>query len=262
MLTIKNKQMPLFNLDDCKLEYEWHGPDPSSAGTLVFLHGGLGSLAAWKDYPAQVAKATGLGALAYSRIGYGNSDPAPLPRKVSFMHEEALIYLPKVLQAFNIREATFIGHSDGGSIAIIYCGSEASSVPIGGLILEAPHVFVEDVTIQSISESVKEYQTGGLKNRLSQYHRDVDHTFLGWSAVWLDPEFRTWNIEGFLPQVKTRILVIQGEDDAFGSLAHVESIQKQSGGPVTTKIFPDCGHRPHRRYPNQTLQAIVNFLCP
>jgi len=253
--------MPFLSLKNCKLEYEWHGPGPSHSKTLVFLHGGLGSLAAWQDYPAQIAKATGLGALVYSRIGYGNSDPALLPRNISFMHEEAHIYLPNILQALEVRNAVLIGHSDGGSIAIIYCGTGGSSVQIDGLILEAPHVFVENITIESISESVRRYEAGELKNRLSKYHRDVDHTFFGWSEVWLNPKFRSWNIEEFLPRITIPSLVMQGEDDEFGTLAHVESIRKKSGGPVTTKIFPECGHRPHKRYPDQTMQAIVNFLC-
>jgi len=248
-----------FQIDGFDLEYEWHGPDSSHATTLVFLHGGLGSLAAWGDYPARVAEATRCGAFVYSRVGYGSSDPAPLPRSISFMHDEALLFLPKILTLFQIQNAVLFGHSDGGSIAIIHTGSGTSPTHIRGLVLEAPHVFVEDITINSIAKGVENYDQD-LKARLAKYHGNVDNTFGGWSRVWLDPKFRSWNIEEYLPRITVPSLVIQGEDDGFGTLAQVESIKGKSGGRVSTKIFSDCGHRPHRRYPDQTLQASVDFL--
>jgi pimeloyl-ACP methyl ester carboxylesterase len=151
-----------------------------------------------------------------------------------------------------------VGHSDGGSIALIY--SAKPLVPVRALILEAPHVFVEETTIKSIAASKEEYLHGNLKNRLAKYHPNTDETFLGWSDIWLHPEFVSWNIEEFLPQIKVPVLVIQGEEDRFGTVRQVEAIQKGCAGPVETLLIPECGHRPHREQPEQTLERMVNFI--
>src|SRR5262245_28472935 len=144
--------MPRIAIEQGQVEYAWHGPSPDEAPTLIFLHEGLGSVSMWKDFPAKVAAETGLGALVYSRFGYGDSDPATLPRSVRFMHDEALIVLPQILDAFHIRSAILVGHSDGGSIALLFAASE-NSERLRGLVLEAPHVFVEDITVRSIASA-------------------------------------------------------------------------------------------------------------
>jgi pimeloyl-ACP methyl ester carboxylesterase len=169
--------------------------------------------------------------------------------------------LPYVLSAFDLRNPVLIGHSDGASIAIIHCGSFPGT-QIRALILEAPHVFVEKETIDSIQQTLREYESGDVRSKLAKYQDHVDHTFNSWVRVWLDPAFRNWNIEEFLPRIQIPSLVIQGEKDEFGTIAQVESIRQKSGGPVTTKVLPDCGHRPHRRYPEESIQAIMDFLCP
>ena len=252
--------MPFLQAGGSRLEYEWYGPKPEDALTLVFLHGGLGSGTAWGDYPERLALALDCGALAYSRIGYGNSDPVNSPRSIDFMHQEALAVLPDVLGALQIRQAVLIGHSDGGSIALIYSGSKAAKVSIRALVLEAPHVFVEDITISSIAAAVENYHGGGLRVSLQKYHGNVDNTFESWSRVWLDPAFRSWNITEYLPHIVIPVLVIQGKQDNFGTTLQVELISHNCGGPVQKVIFPNCGHRPHRRHPELTLRATVDFL--
>ena len=209
-----------------KVEYAWHGPESSDLPTLVFLHDGLGCLSLWRDFPARVADATQCRTFVYSRFGYGESDPIDLPRPVRFMHDEALKTLPAILAAANIKLPILVGHSDGGSIAMIYAGSEFGGNVLS-LILEAPHVFVEDITVQSIYEAGQEYLHGNLKQRLQRYHgKNVDVAFWGWNRVWLDPEFRSWNIEEYLPRIHKPVLAIQGEDDNFGTSLQIQSISE------------------------------------
>lgn len=251
--------MPFLEICGCRLEYKRHGPLPKDAPTLVFLHEGLGSVAMWKDFPARVADATGYGALIYSRAGYGASDPVALPRPVRFMHDEALEILPLVLETMRIRDAILVGHSDGGSIALIYAGSRSDRT-IRALVLEAPHVFVEDITVKSIEAARHSYEAGDLKLRLARYHKNVDHAFRGWNQVWLNPEFRSWNIEEYLPKIHLPVFVIQGEQDKFGSLRQVEAIEKGCAGSVHKLILPDCSHSPHRDQPQQVLQTITAFV--
>jgi pimeloyl-ACP methyl ester carboxylesterase len=243
-----------------QLEYTWFGPDPAESPTLVFLHEGLGCVAMWRDFPQRVAAQTGCGALVYSRAGYGESDPAALPREVRFMHEEALTVLPRVLEAMAIRETVLVGHSDGGSIALIYAGGTRDS-RVRGVILEAPHVFVEEVGIESIRAIAGEYRGGQLRQRLERYHgTNVDDTFWGWNRVWLDPAFRSWNIEEYLPQIRASLLVIQGEDDQYGTMSQIDAIKNGCRVPMRTVVLPDCGHSPHVDQPERTLEAITSFL--
>ncbi|MEK6337458.1 MAG: alpha/beta hydrolase [Acidobacteriota bacterium] len=252
-----------FQIANHQLEYEWLGPPPAQAPTLVFLHEGLGCVAMWKDFPERVAAATGFGALAYSRAGYGSSDPCALPRPVGFMHDEALIALPAVLDEFEIRETILIGHSDGASIALIHAGGFESGgkTQIRGLVLLAPHVFVEDIGIDSIRRIREDYRRGDLRSRLERYHSaNVDVAFDGWNDVWLNPEFRSWNIEEYLPRIKMPVLLIQGEDDQYGTVAQLEAIEKGVRGPLSKVLLRDCGHSPHIDQPERTLAAIKSFV--
>jgi pimeloyl-ACP methyl ester carboxylesterase len=232
------------NIGNIHLEYNLHGPAPTDAPTLVFLHEGLGCVSMWRDFPARLAEATGCGALVYSRAGYGKSDPVSLPRPVRFMHDEALITLPRVLDKLNISDAILVGHSDGGSIALIYAGSGRAK-QVRGLVLEAPHVFVEDLSIDSIARAAESYSHGDLRIQLERHHgKNVDCAFRGWNKVWLDPAFRSWNIEEHLPVIQAPVLLIQGENDEYGTLRQVEAIEKGTAGPVQTLILPNCGHSP------------------
>ncbi len=216
----------------------------------------------WRDFPARLVAATGMGVLVYSRWGYGKSDPVPVPRPLTYMHDEALASLPEVLDAAGVRRAILFGHSDGASIALIFAGSGLPATHrVLGLALEAPHVFVEDVSVQSIAAAAEAYRTTDLRARLTRQHGDnVDGAFWGWNRAWLDPGFRAWNIEASLPGVEVPALVIQGEDDPYGTLAQVDSIATKSGGPVSRLVLPSCGHAPHRDQPEATIEAVARFV--
>ncbi len=244
-------------LNGLSLETAWWGPGPDAAPTLVLLHEGLGCVALWRDFPQALVDATGYGVFAYSRPGYGQSDALPLPLPLSYMHDEAA-RLPAILTAAGITRAILLGHSDGASIAAIAAGS-AYDARVRGLILIAPHFFVEAGGLRSIAAARDAYQQGGLRTRLSRYHRDVDAAFGGWSGAWLDPAFRTWRIDEFLPHIRLPILVIQGEADPYGSAAHVEAVQEQAYGPVVTLLLPKIGHEPHTQAAAATLAAIAGF---
>ncbi len=241
------------------LEYRWIGPRPGGAPTIVFLHEGLGCVGMWRDFPDRLASATGCGALVYSRKGYGASDQVSGPRTVAFMHDEALRVLPAVIEHFQLEEVILFGHSDGASIAIIYAGSRLG--PVRGLVLEAPHVFIETVCVERIARIAGEYDTTKLRERLARYHgSSTDSMFRTWTDVWLRPEFLRWNIEEYLPSIKSPVLVVQGEDDDYGTLAQVEAILTRVGGPAESLVLPRCGHSPHSDRPHEVLESVTRFL--
>lgn len=241
-----------------RLEYSWTGPPPGDAPTLVLLHEGLGCLELWREFPAALAEATGFGALTYSRAGYGRSDPVRLPRPVRYMHDEAAI-LGEVLASLDVREAVLVGHSDGASIAIIHAGSRPA-VDVRGLVLEGAHVFAESVGLESIARVGETYRTTDLRRRLARYHENVDVAFVGWNRVWLDPEFRHWNIEEYLPAIEAPILVVQGEEDEYGTWKQVEAIRAGAGGPVVARSLEGVGHAPHAEEPDRVLAMMAEFL--
>ncbi|MEO8158135.1 MAG: alpha/beta hydrolase [Betaproteobacteria bacterium] len=245
-----------------RLEYVLLQPPDVVGGnrpTLVFLHEGLGSVALWKRFPGEVVAATGCPALVYSRYGYGKSDTLAAPREVDYMHREALDVLPEILDQLGIELPVLIGHSDGASIALIYAG--LSSRPVRGVVAMAPHVFVEDITVRSIAEAGTTFRTTDLPQRLGRYHDDVDSTFRGWNDIWLHSEFRNWNIEAVLPRVRCPLLLIQGEDDQYGTAAQVDAIARQVAGPVQTVMLPDCAHSPHQSLQKDAaLAAVVDFV--
>ncbi len=251
--------MPHLTAAGQHLEYAWIGPSASAAPTLVFLHEGLGCLAMWRDFPARVASATGCGAFVYSRAGYGDSAPLERARTPSYLHDEARL-LPAVLRAMNIERSILIGHSDGASIALLYASSGAASGTLG-LILEAPHVFVEDITIEGITRTGELYRSTELAQRLARYHGDqTNAVFWGWYDTWLSPAFRAWNIEACLPSVSCPVLILQGEDDEYGSNKQVEAIASQVSGSVELVILPRCGHTPHRDQQTRVAKAMVDFI--
>jgi pimeloyl-ACP methyl ester carboxylesterase len=227
--------------------------------TLIFLHEGLGSIAQWRDFPSALSVATRLPAIVYERWGYGEADPLDGPRLVGYLHEEALKSLPKILQQLKITDAILIGHSDGGSIALIFAASWPEKVR--GMITEAAHVFVEDVTLTGIREAVRVYTTTDLPQRLAKYHgANTDRAFRGWSDTWLSPAFRNWNIEEYLPGVRCPILVIQGQDDEYGTPAQVEAIVNGVSGPAEPLIIPACGHIPHHQARERVLTEMTRFI--
>lgn len=225
--------------------------------TLVLLHEGLGSVSTWRDFPDALATRTGCPVLVYSRAGHGASPPPDAPRGVRFMHDEATVVLPALLQQFAIDTPVLVGHSDGGSIALIYAGTR----PARGLVLLAPHVFVEDCSIESIARMRELYATTDLRARLARHHADVDAAFHGWNDVWLNPAFREWNIEEYLRAITCPVLVLQGEDDEYGTRAQVDAIAAQVSGPVDVELLPRCGHAPHRDQREKVLERVAAFVA-
>jgi pimeloyl-ACP methyl ester carboxylesterase len=243
-----------------RLEAAWIGPAPDEAPTLVFLHEGLGCVALWRDFPARLAEITGCGALVYSRLGYGGSAPCPLPRGVDFMHHEGLVVLPEVIRQSGIRDHLLVGHSDGGSIALIHAGGSPCPA-LKGIVTLAAHVFCEDLTRRSIEAARERYLNGDLKARLSLYHGDNTHcAFWGWNDVWLHPDFRQWTIDAFLPAIHVPVLAIQGEQDPYGSPGQIDLIQAKTGGAVAAELIPECGHAPHLERSDAVLAAISAFM--
>lgn len=225
--------------------------------TLVFLHEGLGSISQWRDFPARIVAGTGLPAIVYARYGHGQSEVLQQPHGVDFMHREALESLPEFLRQLGIERPILIGHSDGASIALIYAGA---GHPLQGLVAMAPHVFVEDISIQGIVAAKRAFETTDLPQKLARHHRDPLKTFYGWNDVWLAPEFRGWNIEGFLPAIKCPLLAIQGQDDEYGRMAQVDAIARQVSGPVEVLKLEHCAHSPHQDQPEIVAKAIVEFV--
>jgi pimeloyl-ACP methyl ester carboxylesterase len=221
------------------------------------LHEGLGSISHWKDFPYQLAKETGAGVFVYSRYGHGASDALEGPRSVSYMHHEAQVVLPDVLRQAGIRRPILLGHSDGASIAIIYAGTFPESP--AGLILEAPHVFVEEISVMSIAQARSAYGESDLAQRLARHHANAESVFWGWNNIWLDPRFRAWNIESFLDPIRCPVLVLQGAQDEYGTLKQVEAIQAKIPS-ASVVILENCKHAPHRDQRDATLSAIRQFL--
>lgn len=249
-LTIAGKSLEIFCC----------GPAPGAAPTLVLLHEGLGCVALWRDFPQRLAAHTGCGVLAYSRAGYGASDPTELPRPLDYMNREAINVLPLVLDAAGIRKAVLLGHSDGATIAAIHAGSVASR-RVRGLILIAPHFFAERCGLAAIEEAKVAYQTTGLRDKLARYHQHVDNAFHGWCNAWLDADFAHWNVADNLDYLRVPILAIQGTDDQYGTLAQINEIEQRCYAPVETLVIPDCQHSPHTEHPEQTLGAITDFVA-
>ncbi len=243
-----------------RLQAERLRPANAAAGPwLVFLHEGLGSIAQWKDFPAALCAELGLPGLVYERWGFGRSEPLDGPRTSRYLHDEALCSLPDVLLACGIDDYVLVGHSDGGSIALIH----AAAYPEGprAAVTEAAHVFVEDVTLAGIRAAVEAWHGAGLRGRLARYHgAQVESTFAGWADTWLSEAFREWNIEAELPGIRCPLLVIQGEGDEYGTLAQVEAIARTVSGPAETLLIPGCGHVPHFQAREAVLAATADFV--
>jgi pimeloyl-ACP methyl ester carboxylesterase len=243
-----------------KIETAWHGPAPERAPTLVLLHEGLGCVSMWRDFPEKLAQRTGYGVLVYSRPGYGKSDPVKLPRPLDYMHREAFDVLPHVLDQAGVKKTILVGHSDGASIATIYAGGR-QDFRVRGLVLMAPHFFVEDISIRSIAAARDAYESGDLRARLARHHgENVDVAFRGWNDAWLDPGFRDWRIDDSVAHVRVPILIVQGKDDQYGTLAQVRLAETDAYCPVETVILDRCGHSPQIDRPEATLEAAAEFI--
>jgi len=244
-----------------RLEVRAIAPATPGRPTLVFLHEGLGCVSRWRDFPDVVAAATGCGALVYSRAGYGRSSPVEVPRPLSYMHDEGLAVLPRLLDAAGLSEVVLVGHSDGASIALVHAGGADPGGRVKGVAALAPHVFCEELSVRSIARVREAYEKGDLRARLQRHHGDnVDCAFWGWNRAWLDPGFMRWNIEEYLPRIGVPVLVVQGEDDEYGTEAQWRSIEERCQGPVEVNVLGGCGHSPHRDQPEATLEALLRFV--
>ena len=224
---------------------------------MVFLHEGLGSVAMWKGFPAECAKAASCRALLYSRYGYGQSDALTAPREIDYLHDEALQSLPELLDKLEVEKPILLGHSDGGSIALIHAA--ASERAVRGLIVMAPHTMVEGVAIRGIEITKRTHQTTHLRDKLARYHADPDSAFWGWNDIWLKPEFRDWNLDDCLPRIACPLLAIQGEDDQYGTMEQIDRIQRAVPWTEVLKL-KDCGHSPHRDQPAAVIEHVAQFV--
>jgi pimeloyl-ACP methyl ester carboxylesterase len=230
---------------------------PGSVGEapLVLLHEGLGSVGLWRGLPEELNRGTGRRTIAFSRFGHGHSAPPPKPRTPAFFHEEALEVLPRLLAELEAREPVLVGHSDGASIALIH----AAHHPVSALVLLAPHVFVEEVTVNEIRGTREEFLTRGLRGRMARHHDDPDAAFWGWCDVWLDPAFRSWTLDAEAGRLTVPTLLIQGADDPYGSLAQLDRIEALAHGAIERLVLPG-GHSPHLEHPQRVVDAIMGFL--
>lgn len=250
--------MSSLRVHDHALEYVWIGPRPDEAPTLVFLHEGLGSVSAWRDFPEKLATALGWGALVYSRRGYGASDPLAAPFEPDFLLDEARHDLPAVLAALEVRDYVHVGHSDGGSIALAHARTRPPG--LRGLVLEAAHVFVEDVTLASIA-SLRDRIEPGLVAKLAKHHgANAEPILRAWTGAWLDSRFRGFTLAPALASVAVPALVIQGVDDEYGTLAQVRAIAEGVGARAEMLVLERCGHSPHRDQPGAVLEAAQRFV--
>jgi pimeloyl-ACP methyl ester carboxylesterase len=222
---------------------------------LVLLHEGLGSVSAWRGFPDALHKTTSRRVIVFSRFGHGRSDPPPARRTPAFFHEEANSVLPAVLRQVDAEDPILLGHSDGASIALIHAGTH----PVRGLVLIAPHVIVEEITIAAIRETSDRFATGDLRERLARHHDDPEVAFRNWCDVWLDPAFRGWTLEPDAERVDCTVLLIQGTDDPYGTLDQLDRIEARVRGPARRVIVPG-GHALHREASMTLVREVARFL--
>jgi pimeloyl-ACP methyl ester carboxylesterase len=246
-------------LPPLRLEYRMIGARPPAAPTIVMLHEGLGSVGLWGEFPDKIAAATGTGVFVYSRAGYGNSTGAKLPRATSFMDEEAREVLPRVLGGIGFRRGIILGHSDGASIATIYAGS-VQDHRVRGIVLIAPHFFTEEMGLAEIRRARKSFDSGALRERLKPYHADVDTAFRSWNEPWLHSDFQNWDITEALGYIRVPILIVQGENDQYGTLKQIEVARQECFCPVETVVLPGIRHIPYREAPELTVDAVAAFI--
>lgn len=241
-----------------RLEARLLGTVARDRTVLVFLHEGLGCVAMWRQFPAHLCAALELPGLVYSRAGYGGSQAAVLPRTPGFMHHEAAIVLPQLLQAAGIARAILVGHSDGGSIALLHAAS--GSPVVQASIVMAPHLFVEELTVASIRAISDRFETGGLKERLARYHADPQATFRGWADIWLDPAFARWNIEADVARIATPVLALQGWQDEYGTMTQVQRLAERAAHARWVGI-DNCGHSPFIDQPQRVIDECRDFVA-
>jgi pimeloyl-ACP methyl ester carboxylesterase len=240
-----------------RIEYEWVGREQGPV--MVFLHEGLGSVAMWRDFPARLCEAAGVRGLVYSRPGYGLSTPRAPDEKwgPDFMHRHAREVLPALLRALGVERPWLFGHSDGGSIALLYAAAFPQA--LRGAVVLAPHILVEEISVSSIAKAREAYLNTDLPQRLARYHADADSAFFGWNDVWLSAAFRGWSIEGEIGAIACPLLAVQGLDDEYGTLEQIRGIARRVPQAQLLEI-PQCGHSPHKDQPEVVIEAVARFV--
>jgi pimeloyl-ACP methyl ester carboxylesterase len=251
--------MPDIRVAGHRLEVFTQAPSVPGRGWVVFLHEGLGSAVQWRGFPARLADMTGCGTLVYSRPGYGGSETRPRPWPADLFADEATVTLPALLRHLDIADPVLFGHSDGGTIAIMHAAARPGVAR--GVIAEAAHVMLEEVAQTRISRMRQRYLHGDIGARFRKYHGDhADETVLGWTDLWLSDDMRTWDIRPSLGDIRVPILVIQGREDEYGTLAQVEAIVDGAGARSESLVLDECGHVPHRERPDAVLAAAARFI--
>lgn len=256
---MSSKLSLIWNARHIGIEYHWVGVTTADAPVMVFLHEGLGSVAMWKAFPDALCQQINMRGLVYSRPGYGASTPRAIDEHwdVNFMHHQATEILPALLQALSINRPWLFGHSDGGSIALLFAARFPEA--LAGAVVIAPHIFVEDISVASIRVAREAYLHHGLREKLARYHDDVDSAFFGWNDIWLSPAFRSWDITPELAAVRCPLLAVQGKEDEYGTMQQVHGIRSQC--PQTRLLMLEaCGHSPHRDQPSQLMASVKNFV--
>jgi len=256
-----NQALPreqLVRIGTVVVETVWLAAQRAGSPTIVFLHEGLGCVSLWRDFPFRLAEVTGCAALLYSRHGYGKSTVCLDRFEPDYMHREALETLPVLLDYFGIQDLVLYGHSDGASIALIFGGGAGRA--IRGIAVEAPHVLVEPESLAGIAAAKIAFENGALKEGLARHHRDAERTFRAWNNAWKDPRFRDWNIEAYLPAINVPVLMIQGQNDAYGTLDQLETIEQAVSGPTSRLVLDECGHSPHREMPDAVINQAAEFV--
>jgi pimeloyl-ACP methyl ester carboxylesterase len=256
------------DIDSERLEVLRISPERSGR-PIVFLHEGLGSVAAWRDFPRTLCDRLDAPGLVYSRRGYGQSSPDPQPRETDYLHREAEVVLPALLAAFGIASPLLVGHSDGGSIALLHAArqndnstGDPATLP-AAIAVMAPHVLVEDVTLEGIRAARIAWGVGGpqgkLQTSLAALHADATSAFFGWNDAWLAPAFAHWNIEHEIERIGCPVLAIQGYQDQYGTMAQLDRIARAVSGPCRLLKLQQCGHAPHRDQPEAVIRAIARL---
>jgi len=240
-----------------KLEYRDHPATHPGLPPILLLHEGLGSVAMWRHFPEKLAAATGCRVIVWSRAGYGGSEPYPEARTPRYMHREGEEMLPALIAALGIERPLLVGHSDGGSIALIFAGAYPDA--LAGVAVMAPHEFVEDITLDGIRAARQVWQTTDWPAKLGRYHRDVQRVFFDWNDTWLSPAFRDWNIEDYLPAIRCPVLALQGLDDEYATMRQIDVIAERVPGAELVKL-PACGHSPQRDQEAAVLAALTAFV--
>jgi pimeloyl-ACP methyl ester carboxylesterase len=228
--------------------------------TIVFLHDSLGCIQLWRDFPQKLAEMTNCNLLIYDRLGYGKSEKMPThKRPLNYLEIEADV-LNELLLKLKISGAILFGHSDGGSIVLIMASKYPDSII--AIIAEAAHIFVETITLKGIEEAIKAYHTTNLREKLIKYHGadKIDSIFTAWTETWTTEDYKNWNIEHFLANITCPTLVIQGDNDEYGTEKQVDGIVHQVSGKATKLFLPNLSHTPHKDDPEQVLNNSATFI--